>query len=140
MKIEVDEYGETLTVNGTAFDADFDGIFDVLAFHLQNESLKELPVGIRVRLVNRVAGSRETFISGPSCTFERLSEDKWLVHTHTAFALEDERIAQGDLTAYFEEALTQARDYVTKLEQWTSFQCARLALPRYRVCCVFAAC
>lgn len=117
MEIEVDEYGETLTVNGTAFEADSEGVFEVLAFHLQSERLKELPVGLKVRLVNRVAGSRETFISGPLCTFERLSEDKWLVHTNTAFALEDERIAQGDLTAYFGEALAQARAYLTKLEQ-----------------------
>jgi TIR domain len=117
MEIEVDEDGETLTVNGTTFDADSEGVFEVLAFHLQNDSLKELPVGLKVRLVNRVIGSRETFISGPSCTFERLSEDNWLVHTNTAFLLEDERIAQGDLTAYFEEALVKARAYLTKLEQ-----------------------
>ena len=65
MEIEVDEDGETLTVNGTAFDADSEGVFEVLAFHLQNESLKELPVGLKIRLVNRVAGSRETFISAP---------------------------------------------------------------------------
>jgi hypothetical protein len=65
MKIEVDEYGETLTVNGTAFDADFDGVFEVLAFHLQNESLKELPVGIRVRLVNLVAARERPSLVAP---------------------------------------------------------------------------
>jgi hypothetical protein len=117
MKIEVDEVRETLTVDGEEFYAEGDGTFSVLEFYLRGENLRELPVGIKVTLVNRVGGSRDTFPSFPSCTFERISEDEWLADTETAFTLEDERIAQSDRAAYLQNALAQAHNYLAKLEQ-----------------------
>lgn len=115
MKIEVDEFGESLTVDGEVFDAD-NGTFDVLSFYLRSASLKDIPVGVKVRLVSRVIGSRDTFSDCPAI-FERSSEDKWLAHTDTAFGLEDERIAQSDRVAYLKKAVAQAVDHLEKLEQ-----------------------
>src|SRR5437867_1993908 len=95
MKIEVDEYGESLTIDGKVIEVDTDGTFDVLSFYFRPLSLSELPVGIKIRLVSRVIGSRDTFSDCPA-VFERVAEDKWLAHTETAFSLEDERISQSD--------------------------------------------
>jgi hypothetical protein len=117
MVMEIDEHGETLTIDGDAFEAELDGAFEILTFYLQGATLGDLPIGARVRLVNRVGGSRDTFPAYPNCEFERKTVSEWLAHADTAFTLEDERIRPNDRTAYLKDALALARDHLAKLEE-----------------------
>lgn len=94
MKIETDEFGERLRVNGEEFIASGDLEFEVLASRLSGARLSDLPRGVSVILCDRIIGSREIHARSPICTFQHTPNGEFVAHGETPFFLESETSRQ----------------------------------------------
>jgi TIR domain len=91
VKIECDEIYEWLRINGEEFkpSGDAEGEFEVLASHLGQTRLADLPKGVSIRLCDRVIGSSELVQRQPYCAFEHTRDGVLRAHGETAFIGQD---------------------------------------------------
>ncbi len=109
MKIEGDEFGDWLTIDGEEFGPSDDGEFEVLASRLRGARLSDLPPGFSIRLCDRVIGSKELTGRYPTCTFEYTRDHRLLAHGETAFIVENEDTLPEDRQQLLRDALLAAR-------------------------------
>src|ERR671923_1355486 len=109
MKIERDEFGDWLTIDGEEFGPSGDGEFEVMASRLRGARLGDLPPGFSIRLCDRVIGSKELTGRHPDCTFEQTRDHRLLAHGETVFIAENEDVLPEDRQHFLRDALLAAR-------------------------------
>lgn len=126
MKIEGDEFGDWLTVDGQEFGPSGDGEFEVLASRIHKAQLADVPRGFSIRVCDRVIGSQELIGRPPQCVFEHTRDGVLVAHAETAFFIEDDAIsvsAQQDLLREWISAARQSLEpllsdgTITQLEE-----------------------
>lgn len=93
MKIETDEFGDWLTIDGERFGASEDGEFEVLASRICKAHLADAPCGCSIRLCDRVIGSSELTSRQPDCVFEHTVDDLLIARAVSPFFVDDDTIS-----------------------------------------------
>lgn len=109
MKIEGDEFGDWLRIDGEEFGPSDDGEFEVLASRLRVARLSDVPPGFSIRLCDRVFGSKELTGRYPNCTFEHSRDRRLLAHGETVFVVENEDVVPEERQLLLRDSLLSAK-------------------------------
>src|SRR5262245_33490373 len=110
MRISTDEFGDILYLEGEELASSDGGTFEVLASKIADARLAEIPRGFRVRLCDRVIGSRkERHHRNSACTFERNRAGERGGHGETAFFVLEDDEAPDAIGEYLRKAVANGR-------------------------------
>ena len=109
MKIEGDEFGDWLTIDGEEYGPSGNGEFEILASRLRGACLNEIPRGFSIRLCNRVIDSHELCCRNPDCVFEHTRDGVLIAHGETVFIPEDPDSSPAIRQQYFYDSIQAAR-------------------------------
>jgi hypothetical protein len=109
VKIECDEFGDWLMIDGEEFGSSGDGEFEVLASRLREARLADLPRGFAIRLCDRVIGSKELVGRQPDCVFEHTRDGVLIARGESAFFLEDDATTPAARQEFFRDSILAAK-------------------------------
>lgn len=100
MKIEVDEFGELLWIEGEEFYSHGDNNrFEVLYSLLKDAKLSDIPQGVSIKPCSRVVGGHELFGIGPAW-FEHTRDGSLLARVEHVFFLDEETLDESEVQHY----------------------------------------
>ena len=118
MRLNTDEYCESLFADGIEVYAEDGNVFDLIAADHGDILLSEIPVGFQVQICNRVIGSpRDLYTREPNATFGNSAVHGLVVHITTPFFPPTEDSNLAILRDYFDNALTAGRLSLLPLQE-----------------------
>jgi hypothetical protein len=117
LKLVEESYGLVLYVDGQPHNPEDDETFDVRAVELHPIALRSIPLGAKIRLCDKVIGSRDLFARTPNCTFERTSDNRLLGHVETPFFPGKEDLRKAEVETILGATLRHAAHELQVMQQ-----------------------
>lgn len=116
MSFRTDEFCEELFFFERQVYAEDGEVFDLLFSEVKNTLLSEIPLGIKLRLCDKVAGSsRDLYSRFPDVVFENSVDHGLIFHLSTPFLPSSEDSTEDQIKDYFEHSLRGGEESLDSL-------------------------
>ncbi len=116
MTNKIQNHNDSIVINDHEYFPSYEGKYEILAAHLKDIKLGDIPLGIKITVCNRIIGTDELYAREPYCHFERAKDDVFLGHGEAVFVRDSEEKIDVELSKkYFQSVIENAKKSLISL-------------------------